>query len=77
MPKRWVVERTIGWMGNFRALSKDYDTDPKTGESNILLGSIHYMLRRLTNEPGVKEDGIDKTNEEKLAQVAKKIAHTA
>ena len=72
MPKRWVVERTIGWMGNFRALSKDYDTDPKTGESNILLGSIHYMLRRLTNEPAVKEDWIDKANEEKLAQVAKK-----
>jgi len=33
------------------------------------------MLRRLTNEPVVKEDWIDKTNEEKLAQVAKKIAH--
>jgi transposase len=28
-PKRWVVERTIGWMNNFRALSKDYDTDAK------------------------------------------------
>ena len=42
-PKRWVVERTIGWMGNFRALSKDYDSNPKTGESNILLGSIYYM----------------------------------
>jgi len=74
-PKRWVVERTIGWMSNFRALSKDYDTDPKTGEANILLGSIYYLSRRLTEAPLVKEDWICEKNEEKLAQLGKKIAH--
>jgi putative transposase len=72
MPKRWVVERTIGWMGNYRALSKDYDTDSRTGESNILLGSIHYMLRRLTDEPSAKEDWICENKEKKLANIAKK-----
>ena len=25
IPKRWVVERTIGWMNNWRGLSKHYD----------------------------------------------------
>jgi putative transposase len=53
MPKRWVVERTIGWMNNFRALSKDYDFDSRTGEAKILLGSIFYMTKRLTPSPPI------------------------
>ena len=24
LPKRWVVERTFGWFGWYRRLSKDY-----------------------------------------------------
>ena len=36
-------------MNNFRALSKDYDTDPKTSEAKILLASIYYMSKRLTH----------------------------
>jgi seryl-tRNA synthetase len=32
MPKRWVVERTIGWMNNWRGLSKHYDYDTATGD---------------------------------------------
>jgi len=71
-PRRWVVERTIGWMGNFRALSKDYDTDPKTGEANILLGSIFHLSRRLTEPPLVKEPWICEKNEANLAHLAKK-----
>ena len=74
-PKRWVVERTIGWMNNFRALSKDYDTDPKTSEANILLGSIYYLSRRLTEAPLVKEDWICEKNEAKLAHLVKKNTH--
>ena len=74
-PKRWVVERTIGWMNNFRALSKDYDTDPKTSEAKILLGSIYYMSRRLTEAPLVKEDWICEKNEAKFAHLVKKTTH--
>ena len=69
-PKRWVVERTIGWMNNFRALSKDYDTDTRTGEANILWVSIYYLSRRLTEEPVVREPWICKEHEEKIAQSA-------
>ncbi|WP_368086420.1 transposase [Nitrosomonas sp. Nm34] len=25
MPKRWVVERTFSWLGNFRRSSKDFE----------------------------------------------------
>lgn len=24
LPKRWVVERTFGWLGRFRRLARDY-----------------------------------------------------
>lgn len=69
VPKRWVVERSIGWMNNFRALSKDYDTDPRTSEANILLGSIYYLSRRLTEPPVIKEPWVCKENEGKLAHI--------
>jgi putative transposase len=55
MPQRWVVERTIGWMNNWRGLSKDYDTDVRSSEANILWASVHYLSRRLTEAPVVKE----------------------
>ena len=70
MPKRWVVERTIGWMNNFRALSKDYDTDARTGEANILWVSIYYLSRRLTEVSAVREPWICQEHEKKLAQLA-------
>lgn len=25
LPKRWVVERTFGWLGRFRRLARDYE----------------------------------------------------
>jgi len=50
IPKRWVVERTIGWMSNFRGLSKHYDYDSKTGEAKIYLAAMFYMTKRLTKD---------------------------
>ena len=65
MPKRWVVERTIGWMNNFRGLSKHYDS--KTGELKIDLASIFYMNKRLTTKPNVPKWSLK--NEEKLKNI--------
>jgi putative transposase len=48
MPRRWVVERTIGWMSNWRGLSKHYDSHSSTSEAKVLLASIYYLSRRLT-----------------------------
>ena len=50
VPRRWVVERTIGWMSNFRALSKHYDVDSLTGEAKVLLASVWYLTKRLTHQ---------------------------
>lgn len=44
---RWVVERTLAWLGRYRALSKDYEHTPAGSETVIRLAAIHHMLRRL------------------------------
>lgn len=46
LPKRWIVERTLGWMGRNRRLSKDYERQCKTEESWVYLAMISTMLKR-------------------------------
>lgn len=46
-PKRWIVERTLGWLGRSRRLSKDYEALPESSETWIYLAMIHLMLKRL------------------------------
>jgi putative transposase len=47
LPKRWVVERTFGWLGRYRRLSKDNEALPETSEAMIQMTMIHIMVRRL------------------------------
>lgn len=47
LPRRWVVERTFGWLNNYRRLSKDYEELTDTSEMLIYLAMSHIMLRRL------------------------------
>jgi putative transposase len=44
---RWVVERTFGWLGRSRRLSKDYEHNPRVSEAMIRIAMIHLMLKRL------------------------------
>jgi len=46
-PHVWVVERTFGWLGRFRRLSKDYQCLPETSETMIYTAMIWLMLKRL------------------------------
>jgi putative transposase len=50
LPKRWIVERTLGWFNRYRRLSKDYEHDLHTSESMVYLASIRLMLRRLSRQ---------------------------
>jgi putative transposase len=45
--KRWIVERTLAWLGLCRRHSKDYELNPKTSETMIHVSMIHLMLKRL------------------------------
>lgn len=45
--RRWVVERTFGWLGRFRRLSKDYERRNDTSEAMIYLAMSRLMVRRL------------------------------
>lgn len=45
--RRWVVERSIAWLGRYRRLSKDYEWDTASSEAQIQISSIQMMLRRL------------------------------
>ena len=48
LPRRWVVERTFGWFGRYRRLSRDYERLAKNGEVMMYLAMTRLMLRRLT-----------------------------
>lgn len=50
LPRRWVVERTFGWLGRQRRLSKDYEYLPATSETIIYITMIGLMIRRLVQE---------------------------
>jgi putative transposase len=45
--KRWIVERTLGWLNGYRGLSKDYEATTQSSETMIYLAMINLMLHRL------------------------------
>jgi putative transposase len=47
LPRRWVVERTFGWLGRYRRMSKDYEFHPETSETIVHIAMINLMVRRL------------------------------
>lgn len=47
LKKRWVVERTYGWLMGSRRLVRDYELLPETSETFIYLAMIRIMVRRL------------------------------
>lgn len=47
LPRRWVVERTFGWLMKQRRLVRDYETLETSAEAWVYLAMIRIMLRRL------------------------------
>lgn len=47
IPKRWVIERTFGWLASWRRLSRDYEYCPETSEAMIQIGMSRLMISRL------------------------------
>ena len=47
LPKRWVVERTFGWHGRARRLSRDYERRTDSSECMVRLRGLQVLLDRL------------------------------
>ena len=47
IPKRWIVERSFGWLNWERRLAKDYERTVASSETWIRISFIHLMVRRL------------------------------
>jgi putative transposase len=50
LPRRWIVERTLAWLGKYRRHSKDYEALPTVSEAFIYVVSIHILVRRLAKK---------------------------
>jgi transposase len=46
-PKRWIVERTLAWIGRCRRLAKDFENLTCMALAFVHLAMIRLMLRRL------------------------------
>ena len=46
LPRRWVVERSFGWMARFRRLARDYERLPETLAGLHFLAFAMLMLKR-------------------------------
>ena len=49
VPRRWVAERTLGWLGRWRRLARDYEELPEVSETMVKLAMIRLMLHRLAH----------------------------
>ena len=46
IPKRWVVERTFGWLGRYRRLHKNYERTAASSATMVKVAMIHLLLKR-------------------------------
>ena len=47
LPKRWIVERTFGWLGRCRRLAKDFENLSRSHLAFVQLAMIRLMMRRI------------------------------
>jgi transposase len=50
LPRRWVVERTLGWLMQHRRLVRDYEALPQRSRTMIYWAMTNTMSRELTGE---------------------------
>src|SRR4051812_3962780 len=53
LPKRWIVERTLGWLSRQRRLSKDYEELIETSQAIVEIAPIRLMLQRFEKGRGL------------------------
>ncbi|MEV7797423.1 IS5 family transposase [Streptomyces sp. NPDC087512] len=50
LPKRWMIERTFGWLMQHRRLARDYEALPQRSRTMIHWAMANKMSRELTGE---------------------------
>lgn len=47
LPRRWVIEGTVPWLGKNRRMSKDYGRLPESSGAFVYVAITRLMMRRL------------------------------
>jgi transposase len=53
LPRRWVVERTFGWLVKARRLVRDHERNPRHHEALVYIAMIGHSARHLTAKPTI------------------------
>ena len=53
LPRRWVVERSFGWLTHCRRLARDYEREPAYSEAWVYLAETHRLLKQLAPDPSL------------------------
>jgi transposase len=51
LPKRWIVERTLAWIGRCRCLALDFDRHLRKAAAFVRLAMIRLILGRRARPP--------------------------
>jgi transposase len=51
LPKRWIIERTLGWVSRNRRLARDFERHVRIAAAFVRLAMTRIMLRRLATKP--------------------------
>jgi len=68
LPRRWVVERTFGWLTRCRRLARDYERKTAHAEAMIDVAMIRLMAARLAGEDIEPEGPIETEAARRLAE---------
>ena len=50
LPKRWIVDRTFGWVNRARRLAKDFETQIASSQAWFMLSLAFLLIRRITRD---------------------------
>jgi putative transposase len=50
VPKRWVVERTLGWLTHYRRLNRDYEKNRECATAMIIIALINILTNKMTGK---------------------------
>jgi transposase len=68
LPRRWVVERTFGWLTRCRRLARDYERKTAHAEAMIDVAMIRLMAARLAGEEVEPQGPIETEAARRLAE---------